>query len=445
MKNSIYKYEILLGLHVLIAVALIYVPRFGTFYSVAILLYGLYRVNLHKNKDDVAMLVAAYFVGSEVLLRIFSGSLSYEFGKYGTILFLILGLMMSPNRRKPKIFVVFILLLLPSLLVIDYESFDMARQMVAFNLSGPISLAVAALYFYNKKISVTQLRKLFLCILYPIVTMMIAIYFKTGSLEDAEFTTESNFQTSGGFGPNQVSTIFGLGVTIIAVAYFMNIKLFRVKYIDVILMAAFFVRALATFSRGGVLAPLMAVVVCVVVMSLSDSGFQMRINRMVYALIIVFVVTFFGFNYVNDVSGGLLEMRYKGESMYNKDKDNMYSGREEILKEDLEIFENSMFLGVGPGMANQKRGEISGIETSAHIEYTRLMAEHGFFGIFAILIVLIVPLVHYFKLSSTDSKILLIMCVVFTCVTMGHSAMRTAAPGFMYGVAFLQLIRRPRV
>ncbi|MBK8551413.1 MAG: hypothetical protein IPL53_10295 [Ignavibacteria bacterium] len=55
------------------------------------------------------------------------------------------------------------------------------------------------------------------------------------------------------------------------------------------------------------------------------------------------------------------------------------------------------------------------------------------------------PISYFFKLKSTDDRILLIMCVAFTCMTLGHSAMRTASPGFMYGLAFLHLVRRPRV
>ena len=446
MKNSIYKNEIFLGMHVILAFVLMNVPKAGIYYAMLIVGYGFYRMNLHKNKDNFAICVAGYLVGSEVLLRLVSSSLSYEFGKYGTILFLVVGMRMATYKKpKPKAFVIFILLLLPSLLVINYPTFDLTRQMVSFNISGPLCLGVSAIYFYKRKVTVVQLRKMFLCIICPIVTMLIVISFRSGSLEDIEYTTESNFKTSGGFGPNQVSTIFGLGVLIIAIAYFMNIRLFRVKYLELFLMFAFMLRGLATFSRGGVLAPIVAIVLCVIIMSFTDAGFQSRISKMVYALILIFIVTFLGFNYVNDVSGGLLEMRFKGESMFNKEKSNLFSGRDEIFKEDYDIFLDNVLIGVGPGMAAELREENYGTAVSAHIEYSRLLAEHGLFGLGCILIILLVPVSYFFKLDSTDSKVLLIMCVSFTFVTMGHAAMRTAAPGFVYGMAFLTLIRKPTV
>ncbi|MBK8551412.1 MAG: hypothetical protein IPL53_10290 [Ignavibacteria bacterium] len=366
MNNSKFKSEIILGFHIALGFALSYFARLALIYSLGILIYGLYRLYLHRNMDEAAPMIAAYFVGSEVLLRLFSSTLSYEFAKYAAVLFLILGLMMGNEKReKPMIYILFIFLLLPSLLVIDFPTFNEARQMVSFNLSGPLCLGVSAIYFYKRRISAIQLRKIFLNILYPITTMTIVIYFRAGSLEEASFTTESNFQTSGGFGPNQVSTIFGLGITIIALAYFMNIRLFRIKYLDLFLMSAFLIRGLATFSRGGVLAPFVAVVLCVIIMTFTDKGFKLRVNNMVYALLVISIIGFLGFNYVNDVSGGLLEMRFRGESMYNPEKSNLYSGRDQILLEDLEIFEKNMVFGVGPGMGNKARGEISGEEISA--------------------------------------------------------------------------------
>ena len=68
-----------------------------------------------------------------------------------------------------------------------------------------------------------------------------------------------------------------------------------------------------------------AIIVCIVVMSLSDAGFQAKIGRTVYAFLAIFVIGFAGFYYVNDVSGGLLEMRFKGESMYNKEPETFIS------------------------------------------------------------------------------------------------------------------------
>ncbi|MEO6694250.1 MAG: O-antigen ligase family protein [Ignavibacteria bacterium] len=445
MKNSPYKAEIYLGINVLLSLTMLFNPKLSTIYSLVIVAYGLFRIFAKKNTDGAAHLMAGYVIGIEVLFRMNSGGFGYEYGKYAAILFLVMGFLVGRTKKKtPGIYVIFLLILIPSIMYVDYPTFDLTRQMVSFNLSGPIMLGISAIYFYQRKFTRAQLRKVFLAILYPITAMSIFVYFRSGSLENVEFTTESNFQASGGFGPNQVSTIFGLGILIIAAAYFLNIRLFRMKYLHLILLLGFLIRGLATFSRGGMLAPMVAIILCIVVMTLTDARFQSRINRVVYAFIAIFVIGFAGFNYVNDVSGGLLEMRFKGESMYNKEKSNMFSGREEIFEEDLEIFNANVLTGVGPGMASEQRRLISGVEAAAHIEYSRLLAEHGIFGIAAILIIVIFPIKTFFQLRSTDDKIILILCVTFVFITLGHAAMRTAAPGFIYGLAFINIVR-PRI
>ncbi|MDZ4712091.1 MAG: O-antigen ligase family protein [bacterium] len=443
MKNSLYKAEIYLLINIGLAVALLFNPRLSTIFSVIIIIYGVFRIFNKKNVDGFAHIVAAYIVGIEVLFRMNSGGFGYEYGKYATMLFLILGILVGKYKKKiPNVFVVFILLMFPSLFFAEYSSFEFARQMVSFNVAGPICLGVAAIYFYQRKISIVEFRKILLALLYPIVAMTFFVYFRSGSLEDVKFTTESNFLTSGGFGPNQVSTIFGLGILIIGIAYFLNIRLFRIRYLDTFLLLMFLVRGLATFSRGGMLAPIVAIIICLIVMTLTNPNFQKRIGKVVYAFLVIFVLGFMGFYYVNEVSGGLLEMRFKGESMYNKEKNNMFSGREEIFSEDLEIFKDNVLTGVGPGLAGEKREEMTGIMAAAHIEYSRLLAEHGIFGMIAILIIILVPIKVFFQLKSTDDKILLILCVVFVYVTLGHAAMRTAAPGFIFGLAFINIIRK---
>ena len=90
------------------------------------------------------------------------------------------------------------------------------------------------------------------------------------------------------------------------------------------------------------------------------------------------------------------------------------------------------------------RSEISGIFSAAHIEYSRLLAEHGLFGIVAILIIVLFPVSTFFKLKSSDEKILLILCTVFVFITLGHAAMRLAAPGFIYGLAYIAIYRKTR-
>lgn len=444
MKDSPFKAEIYLAINVLLTLGLVFNSKLSEVYAIIILIYGMFRIFNKKNADGSAHIMAGYVVGIEVLFRMNSGGFGYEFGKYAVMLFLVIGILVSEKKKKiPFLFVAFILAMLPSVIFADYPTFEFERQMISFNLAGPVCLGISVIYFHKRRLSLIQMRKLLLAILYPITGMAFFLYFRSGTLENVEFTTESNFQASGGFGPNQVSTILGLGILIIAIAYFLGIRLFRMKYLNIILLMLFLVRGLATFSRGGMIAPLAAIVVCIIIMSITNPQFQARMNKVFYAFMIICVVGFLGFNYVNDVSGGLLEMRFKGESMYNKQKSNLLSGRDNIFMNDLEIFQDNVLTGVGPGNAGEVREQTAGITAAAaHIEYSRLLAEHGLFGIFAIFVMLLFPVKTFFQLRSVDDKVLLIMCTVFVFISLGHSAMRTASPGFIYGLAYINLVRQ---
>jgi len=62
----------------------------------------------------------------------------------------------------------------------------------------------------------------------PIVTTMVYLTLYTPNLREVLTGTSSNFKTSGGFGPNQVSTILGLGMFIFVsrLIYFSSSKNF---------------------------------------------------------------------------------------------------------------------------------------------------------------------------------------------------------------------------
>jgi len=53
----------------------------------------------------------------------------------------------------------------------------------------------------------------------------------------------------------------------------------------------------------------------------------------------------------------------------------------------LNIFADNPLLGIGPGAGTEKRVDYGyGDRVAAHIEYSRLLAEHGLFGVFSLLI-----------------------------------------------------------
>lgn len=86
----------------------------------------------------------------------------------------------------------------------------------------------------------------------PIVSTVVYLFLYNPSVKDVVTGTQSNFETSGGFGPNQVSTILGLGMFV-----FFTIGSFSKSKKEIILNAILLIfvsyRGIATFSRGGVI------------------------------------------------------------------------------------------------------------------------------------------------------------------------------------------------
>ena len=79
---------------------------------------------------------------------------------------------------------------------------------------------------------------------------------------------------------------------------------------------------------------------------------------------------------------------------------------------------------------------MTGIVAASHNEITRLLAEHGAFGIGALIILLFTPLVLYF---NNREHLFLLSFFLFWLLTINHAAMRLAAPAFIYALSLLKV------
>jgi O-antigen ligase len=114
------------------------------------------------------------------------------------------------------------------------------------------------------------------------------------------------------------------------------------------------------------------------------------------------------------------------------------TNRINIILAEINVWKNNPILGVGPGMAKYYSLDILGFYSAAHTEYTRILAEHGIPGIFAILIFLIIGIKAFLKTPEGLPKAWMAALMVWPMVEMTHSAMRIAAIGFVFGLAVAQ-------
>ena len=83
------------------------------------------------------------------------------------------------------------------------------------------------------------------------------------------------------------------------------------------------------------------------------------------------------------------------------------------------------------------RFQKTGVHAASHNEMSRILSEHGLFGVFAFSILLVVPLL--FRLGNR-SNVLFFSFYLFWLLTINHSAMRIAAPAFIYALSLLHII-----
>ena len=231
-------------------------------YMLGIVIYFIIKIILKPQDPVIVLEGAAYMMAAEVFLRMTYGYIFYETGKYVVILFMLFGMFFHGFKTKALIYVFYILLLLPSVFITFLEiPYDMDfRNNIFFNLTGPLSLAISALFCYELKVSFRQFLSLLDYMLLPIIAMTIYLLFYSPDLREVVTNADSSSGASGGFGPNQVSTILGIGIFVSLVRIFIPYKNHLLKLINFALLPLLTFRALATLSRGGVITAVLMII-----------------------------------------------------------------------------------------------------------------------------------------------------------------------------------------
>ena len=378
----------------------------------------------------------AYFVGAEVLFRMTRGAVSYEASKYLVILFMLVGMFYRGISSKSYPYFLYLMLLVPSIFVASTTlSFDANfRTNIAFVLSGPACLGIAAMFCYDKKISMKQIHILMLYVLLPIIATTVYIYLYNPTVRDVLSGTASNRAASGGWGANQVATVLGLGMFIAATRLFAKSPSLGLKVLNLILFSAIGFRAMVTFSRGGVITAMLTILVFL-------SAYYFRISKrkrnelfLLFGLFSLAVLTTWIIS--SNQTDGFIDLRYANKDHLGREKADVTTGRSELFRDELEGFVSNPFLGIGSSRAKDQRIETDGQGVTSHSEVSRTLAEHGLLGVAMLLILIFKPL----DLRTQNKRnyfFLAFMCFWFT--TINHSSMRLAAPAFIYALALLNV------
>ncbi|KAF2081194.1 O-antigen ligase family protein [Flavobacterium sharifuzzamanii] len=436
MKNKSISYTFLVLIHVILGLVIFILPFLSKIYALLMPIVGLSIVIRNQNKNNEVIFVAAYLVGIEVFLRMTGGNFNNEYIKFLVIFFMIIGMFYNNFSIRSFLYIVFLLFLIPGILILifaEHLDFDI-KKAIAFNLSGSLCLAITSMYMYKKKILFSNLQNILIAIGLPIVSTVVYLFLYNPSVRDVVTGTQSNFETSGGFGPNQVSTILGLGMFI----FFSQLVLFSKSKKEIILNAILLIfvsyRGIATFSRGGVITGVV-MILCMLLVFFSFSNERGR-RKIALVSLLAGILGIGIFSYSSLQTYGLIEKRYANQDAKGRIKKDRLGGREAVIDTDLKLFLDNPILGIGVGMGKENRKESLGQAVAAHNEISRLLSEHGLFGIFSFLILLFTPFALY---VNNREHIYFFSFFLFWLLTINHAALRIAAPAFVYALCLLSI------
>ncbi|OCB70608.1 hypothetical protein B0A79_13685 [Flavobacterium piscis] len=434
MKKTKLSYSSLLLIHAVIALAVFAIPFLSKLYALFIPIAGFFIVYRTKNANNEVLYIAAYLVGVEVFLRMTGGNFNNEFVKVNVIFFMLLGMIYSNFSTNAFIYWFFLILLIPGILItstVFNPAIDIKKSLV-FNLSGPVCLAISSIYMFKRRILFSDLQNVVVAMGLPIVSTTVYLFLFNPSVRDVVTGTQSNFETSGGFGPNQVSTALGLGMFVFFTQLVLFSKSKMTIFINSFLLLFITYRGIVTFSRGGIITAVV-MIVCLLFLLYRFSNAKGK-SKFVLVFILTGLMAVGVWTYSSFQTRGLIEKRYANQDARGREKKDRLGGREQIMNEEVALFLENPILGVGAGMGKQVRKETFGEDAASHNEITRMFSEHGLFGIFGLLILVATPFILYI---NNRQHLYFLSFFVFWLLTINHAAMRTAAPAFVYAMSLL--------
>lgn len=395
-----------------------------------VLVYGLFTVinsNIVEKKIINLVLLLFYTAPFEIVCRMANTSpfIPFELGKYISFFILMFGIRLIYNIDYKGIAI--ILLLIPGI-VLGWSHAPDYRYII-FNILGLINLGLGIAFFggiilKNQTLSINQSLRL---MLYPLLISVIYAFITTPKYADISFELGANFDTSGGFGVNQVSTAFGLGLFLAFYLWLIGEKYSGFnKSLDFGVAIFFLFQGLLTFSRGGIIGGIIGILL------LLYNQWFLKNNRIVLTRISKLVLLgipliIFTFLIANKITQGKLLQRYQGETVGTlagvKDKtiNSITTGRYDIFLGDIEIFLNHPILGVGVNESRYYRNYAEGVV--AHVELSRLVSEHGILGLIVFGYLVFILALKY-KYLKTEYSILVILFIIGLYTTF-HAATRT--------------------
>ena len=166
----------------------------------------------------------------------------------------------------------------------------------------------------------------------------------------------------------------------------------------------------------------------------------------VFAAILIVSIAFIA---INSYTDNYLLYRYQGKTERSLqtgfdnsvDIDQISSGRYSIMMSDLRMFIAYPALGVGVGYSKIERVNFGGGEgLNAHLEISRLLAEHGLPGLVLVIMIFFYPFFKAYNEPNNYRKSIMLLFLIMGLASTFHSAMRTMITPLLFAFAFINFV-----
>jgi hypothetical protein len=403
---------------------------------------------LQKGDITIYTLLMAYLLGFELLARITKvfPFIPTEFAKYFSVLLGIYMLFVS-KKKINSIGTVMLLLMLPASLF-DMSDTRIWADIVNYYLP-PVGLSLGIMLWGSYNASDLMIKRMLRLLWLPFVSILVSLIVKTPDLDTVQFELQANNKMAGGAATNQVSTILGFGLFLTFYSIFKKENFSGYRLLDIGIFVLFAFQGLLTFSRGGMIVGLLCMlIVALTPSSESEPGGGRKTNPGLSIMyILVGIILIIGaFQVVDGITGGKLSLRYQGETKgtsegySEKTMSKLTSGRSSIFEDDMKIWAKYPVFGGGAGSSGHLREQMDfGMFAAPHIEFTRLVAEHGILGLIYFFMMLYLGWKTWLARKRLQTGDILFTLYILALLTSFHAAMRTFVTPFLLSICAMSL------
>jgi hypothetical protein len=410
-----------LGCHIVLGVGIAKSPLVATAHAwvtSALLVMSLFGRNLRR-----AVTLTIYVGCADVLWRDGLARFPYEGCKYLLIVAAIVLLVRSKQALTDMgASFLLIALLLPAIpLTVMAEGWNGARTQIPFTLAGLVGLALLVAVGRRIRATPDEYTQMLLAAVAPSVALAGITSHATLTATKLDFTSNSNYLTSGGFGPNQVSAGLAIGAVCGVLCLFSPVLRRAQRLLIAVVSLWLIVEAILTFSRGGVYGFAIAFFAALVVGILSSENRR----RALALVVLVSLAALIALPMLESFTNGQLLARYQtAEGL---------ASRAQIASEEWDLFLEHPVFGVGPGVAT------ASTNFDSHTEFSRLLAEHGSLGIAAIGVLVWIVGAAIWRATPGWNRLVACSLLAWSLVEMTHAATRVSVLPTAFFIASITL------